>query len=109
LEERSRGMSTWTKSKTVFIILYTMTIKPIWSNVLVTPIKKPTETDSWLIISTQEEQRVSKGKVIGIGKDVECIEVWDTVHFPVYAPDEVEIWEDKYLVINQKSILCVEK
>lgn len=86
-----------------------MTIKPIWSNVLVTPIKKQTETASWLIISTQEEQRVSKGKVIGIGKDVECIEVWDTVHFPVYAPDEVEIWEDKYLVINQKSILCVEK
>jgi len=86
-----------------------MIIKPIWSNVLVTPIKKPNETDSWLIISTQEEQRVSKWKVIWIGKDVEDIEVWDTVHFPVYAPDEVEIEDEKYLVINQKSILCVEK
>ena len=86
-----------------------MTIKPIWSNVLVTPIKKEIETASWLIISTQEEQRVSKWKVIGIGKDVEDIEVWDTVHFPIYAPDELEVGEEKYLVINQKSILWVEK
>ncbi len=87
-----------------------MTIKPIWSNVLVTPIKKETVTESWLIISTKEEERVSKWKVVSIGKDVdEDIQVWDTVHFPVYAPDVLELWDEKYLVINQKSIMWVEK
>lgn len=87
-----------------------MTIKPIWSNLIVTPIKAQTETASWFIISTKEDTRVNKWKVIWVGKDVdEDIQVWDTVHFPVYAPDELELWDEKYLVINQKSVLWVEK
>jgi chaperonin GroES len=87
-----------------------MTIKPIGSNLLVSPIKKETVSASWLILSTKEEDRVNKWTVIGVGKDVnEDITVGDTVHFPVYSPDEIEIDWEKYLVINQKSILGVEK
>jgi co-chaperonin GroES (HSP10) len=87
-----------------------MTIKPIWSNLLVSPIKKETVSASWLILSTQEEQRVSKGEVISIGKWVdEEISIGDVVHFPIYSPDELEVWDEKFLIINQKSILWVEK
>lgn len=99
------------ESKTVYLALYIpMTIKPIWQNLLVTPIKQQIETASWLIISTKEQEKVSKGKVIWIGKDVdEEISVWDTVYFPIYAPDELEVGDEKYLIVNQKSILGVEK
>jgi co-chaperonin GroES (HSP10) len=54
------------------------------------------------------------GKSLGEGKRSEMeVKEWDIVHFTAYAPNEVKLgkWKEEkiYLIIDQASILAVEK
>ncbi len=89
---------------------------PLENHVLVEPIKMETTTKSGIILPDQKE-KPEKGTVIAVGpgKMLESgqrapidVKEGDIVYFTKYAPDEIEIENKKYLVIQDKSLLAKE-
>jgi len=65
----------------------------------------------------ESKEKPSKGKVIAVGpgKILDSgdrapvdVKVGDVVYFTKYAPDELEVDGDKYLVIRHSSLLAKE-
>lgn len=96
-----------------------LSVMPLGGRVLVKPLDKEEVTDSGLIIpDTAEKEKPQQGEVItlGTGKVLEDgkkvdfnVKVGDKVMFKQYAPDEVEVGGDTYLVIDESDILAVIK
>lgn len=90
---------------------------PLEDHVLVKPLEEEKTSASGLILPDSKE-KPSKGEVIAVGKGKILdngqrapmdVKVGDIVHFTKYSPDELEVGDEKYLVIKQSSILAVEK
>jgi chaperonin GroES len=92
-------------------------IKPLGGRVLIKPADQEEKTESGLIIpDTAEKEKPQQGTVVALGtgkvsddgKKVPFnVKVGDKVMFKQYAPDEVEVENDKYLVIDESDILAV--
>lgn len=89
-------------------------LKPIEDHVLVEAIVEETTSKSGFILP-ESKDKPNKGKVLAIwdGKILENgnrwamdVQVWDTVFFSTYSPDEIELDGKKYLIIKQNSILA---
>jgi len=90
---------------------------PIEDHVLVKPLEEENKTASGLILPDSKE-KPSKGEVIAVGEGKILdngqrapmeVKVGDVVHFTKYSPDELEVGNEKYLVIKHSSILAIEK
>ena len=94
-----------------------MNIKPIFDRVLLQPIELESETKSGIVLPTVAQEKSQKAKVIAIGdgttfdnKDVGMrVKVGDLVIFSKYAGSEVEIDNQKYVIIRQADILAIIK
>ncbi len=96
-----------------------LNIKPMGGRLLVKPTEEPQKTKGGLYIpDTAEKEKPQEGEVValGTGKINEdgkvlpfSVEVGDKVLFKKYAPDEIEINEEKYLVLNEDDVLAVLK
>lgn len=92
-------------------------IKPIGEYILVKPAEDDEVTASGLIIQTSGKgERPQKGEIIALGsgrKDESGkiiafnVEIGQTVMFKKYSPEEVEIDNDKYLLMKEGDILAV--
>ena len=95
------------------------TIIPLGDKVLVLPLDKEKKTDSGIIIpDTVDKERPEMGKVVAVGdgkmnddgKVVPMtVKVGDKVLFSKYGPDEVEIEDEKYLIVSESNILAIIK
>ncbi len=94
-----------------------MNLRPLADRVIVRASSKEEKTASGIILpDTVDKERPEQGEVIAVGpgKYSEAgmrvamdIKVGDTVVFKKYAPDEVKIGDEEYLVVAESDIMAV--
>lgn len=92
-------------------------IKPLGGRVLIKPLEDEEVTASGLIIpDTAEKEKPQQGVVVALGtgkigedgKKIEfSVSAGDKVVFKKYSPDEVEVDDVEYLVIEEDDILAI--
>lgn len=96
-----------------------MKIQPLHDKVVIKPLSKEEVTASGIVLpDTVDKEKPMQGEVIAVGpgKTLESgqlqkmsVSVGDKVLFTKYAPDEVEVDDEKYLVIEEEKILAIVK
>jgi len=94
-------------------------LQPLGKRILVKPTQVEEKTSGGLVIppTSGDEKRPETGEVVklGVGKDEDGkevsfeVKVGDKVYFKQYSPEEVEIDQEKYLIIDINDILAILK
>jgi len=94
-------------------------LQPLGKRILVKPTQVEEKTSGGLVIppTSGDEKRPETGEVVklGVGKDEDGkevsfeVKVGDKVYFKQYSPEEVEIEQEKYLIIDINDILAILK
>jgi chaperonin GroES len=94
-----------------------MKLRPLGDRVIVKAMSKEEKTASGIILpDTVDKERPEQGEVmaIGPGKLLENgsraamnVKVGDKVVFKKYAPDEVKVEQEEYLVLSESDIMAV--
>lgn len=92
-------------------------IRPLNDKVVVKPLKQEEVTKGGIVLpDTAREEKPEQGEVIAVGpgklldngqRAPLSVKVGDKVLFTKYAPDEIDIDREKYLVIEEEKILGV--
>lgn len=94
-------------------------IQPLGNRVIVKPEEIQEKTPGGLVIppSAVDEKRPAYGEVLklGIGKDSKGnalkfnVKVGDKVFFKKYSPEEIELDNEKYLVVEADDLIAIVK
>lgn len=94
-----------------------MKIRPLNDHVVIKPLKAEEVTKSGIVLpDTAREEKPEQGEVIAVGpgkltengtRAPMSVKPGDRILFTKYAPDEVEIEGEEYLVIEEEKILGV--
>ena len=93
-----------------------MNIEPLHDNVVIKPASQEEMTASGLVLPQTTEEKPMQGEVVAVGpgkldEDGKrlpmSVSVGQTVLFTKYAPDEVELDGEDYLVISEEKIIGV--
>lgn len=94
-----------------------MKIQPLYDKVVIKPLKQEEITKSGIVLpDTVDKEKPMQGEVVaaGPGKRLEngetapmSVKAGDRVIFTKYAPDEIEIDKEEYLVIDEEKILGI--
>ena len=94
-----------------------MQLKPLGDNIVVKAISREETTKSGIILpETIDKEKPEQGEVIATGpgkiKDDGTraameVKIGDHVLFKKYSPDEVEIDQEKYLVLSQSDVIAL--
>jgi chaperonin GroES len=95
----------------------TSNLKPIGGNILVLPLTEEKTTGSGIVLpDTISQEKPQKGEVIALGtgrltEDGKVlpfnVKVGDKVIFKKYGPDEIEVEDKEYLIMEESDILAV--
>jgi|GEM_PF-1379 len=104
----------WQTNLSKLIILKTistMNIKPLADRVLILPAKAEEKTVGGIIIPDTAKEKPLKGEVVAVGngtKDEEMVlKVGDHVLYGKYSGTEIEVADEKYLIMRQSDVLAV--
>ena len=88
-----------------------MNIKPLADRVLIAPAKAEEKTVAGIIIPDTAKEKPLKGEVIAVGdgtKDEKMVlKTGDTVLFGKYSGTEIEVGDEKYLIMRQSDVLAI--
>ncbi|MDR2914935.1 MAG: co-chaperone GroES [Tannerella sp.] len=88
-----------------------MSIKPLADRVLIKPADAEEKTASGIIIPDSAKEKPLKGEVIAVGKGTKDEEMvlkeGDQVLYGKYAGTEIELNENKYLIMRQSDVLAI--
>jgi len=94
-------------------------LKPLNDYVLIKPVKDEPKTASGIITAPSSKEKPWKGEVIAVGEGkvnpegklipIENVKVGDVVYFTKYSPEEIEVDNEKYLLVRADSILAKEE
>jgi len=94
-----------------------MNIEPLHDKVVVKPLSEEEVTASGIVLpDTATKEKPMQGEVVAVGPGKRLdngtmapmsVKVGDTVLFTKYAPDEVEIGKETYLVVEEEKILGI--
>lgn len=94
-----------------------MMIKPLADYLIVRPLTEDTVTASGIVLpDTIDKEKAEKGEVVfaGPGRTLDngsvsamSVKVGDKVMFKKYAPDEIKIEGEDYLVIRESDVMLV--
>jgi chaperonin GroES len=85
-------------------------ITPVGKRILVKQEVVEEKTKSGLILpDSGKKDRPERGEVIAIGEPLAGVSVGDTVYFGGYDNQEIELGDDKYLVVKHDNISGVLK
>ena len=94
-----------------------MNLRPIGDHVIVKPLSAEETSAAGIIIpDTVDKERSERGEVIAIGpgrplengqRGPMDVKVGDKVVFKKYAPDEIKIEKEEYLVIRIDDVMAV--
>ena len=88
-----------------------MTIKPLADRVLIAPAKAEEKTVGGIIIPDTAKEKPLQGEVLAVGngtKDEEMVlKKGDTVLYGKYSGTEIELDNEKYLIMRQSDVLAV--
>ena len=100
-----------------FSSLLRMQLRPLHDRLIVKPVSKEEVTALGIIIpDTAGEKRPEQGEVIAIGpgklrddgsRSALSVKVGDKIVFKKYAPDEVKIGDETYLVLAESDVMAV--
>lgn len=93
------------------------TLRPLGDRLIVKALTKEEKTASGIILpDTADKERPEQGEVISVGPGrlldngniaPMSVKVGNKVVFKKYAPDEVKIEKEEYLVISESDILAI--
>lgn len=88
-----------------------MNIKPLADRVLIYPAKAEEKTVAGIIIPDTAKEKPLKGEVVAVGEGTKdekmVLKAGDTVLFGKYAGTEIEVGEEKYLIMRQSDVLAI--
>ncbi len=88
-----------------------MNIKPLADRVLINPAKAEEKTVVGIIIPDTAKEKPLKGEVVAVGEGTKdekmVLKAGDTVLFGKYAGTEIEVGEEKYLIMRQSDVLAI--
>ena len=88
-----------------------MNIKPLADRVLINPAKEKKKTVAGIIIPDTAKEKPLKGEVVAVGEGTKdekmVLKAGDTVLFGKYAGTEIEVGEEKYLIMRQSDVLAI--
>ena len=88
-----------------------MNIRPLADSVLIKPAPAEEKTVGGIIIPDSAKEKPLKGEVIAVGngtKDEEMVvKPGDCVLYGKYAGTEIELDNDKFLIMRQSDILAI--
>ncbi|BEG61445.1 co-chaperone GroES [Coprobacter fastidiosus] len=88
-----------------------MNIRPLADRVLIKPAPAEEKTVGGIIIPDSAKEKPLKGEVIAVGngtKDEEMVvKPGDRVLYGKYAGTEIELDNDKFLIMRQSDILAI--
>ena len=88
-----------------------MNIKQLADRVLINPAKVEEKTVAGIIIPDTAKEKPLKGEVIAVGEGTKdekmVLKAGDTVLFGKYAGTEIEVGEEKYLIMRQSDVLAI--
>jgi len=94
-----------------------MNIEPLYDKVVIKPLEEEEVTESGIVLpDTVDKEKPMQGEVVAVGpgKRLENgqtvpvgVKVGDKVLFTKYAPDEIEIDKEEFLVIEEDKILGI--
>lgn len=86
-------------------------MKPIEDRIIVKPLEEEIRTASGIIIPTSAKRKPNKGTVIAVGWGTLGVEMkikeGDTILFSENTGTEIEIKEEKYLIMRQGEALAI--
>ena len=89
------------------------TIKPLADRVLIKPQAAEEKTISGIIIPDSAKEKPLRGEVLAVGdgtKDEKMVlEVGDHVLYGKYAGTELELNNEKFLIMRQSDVLAIVK
>ena len=88
-----------------------MNIKPLADRVLINPAKAEEKTVAGIIIPDTAKEKPLKGEGVAVGEGTKdekmVLKAGDTVLFGKYAGTEIEVGEEKYLIMRQSDVLAI--
>jgi chaperonin GroES len=94
-----------------------MQLRPLGDHVIVKAIGKEETSQAGIIIpDTVSKERSERGEVIAVGpgrmmengqRSAMDVKTGDKVLFKKYAPDEVKVGEEEYLVIRAEDVMAI--
>jgi chaperonin GroES len=94
-----------------------MQLKPIFDNIVVKKISMEEKTKSGIVLpDTIDKEKPQQGEVIAVGtgkildngtRSQMEVKVGDKVLFRKYAPDEIKIDGEEYLVMTQSDVIAI--
>jgi len=92
-------------------------LTPLGGNILVKPLSEDTVSAAGIVLpDTVDKEKPQKGEVVKLGvgkKDKEGksiafnVKVGDIILFKKYSPDEIEIDDQEYLIMDEEAILGI--
>jgi len=96
-----------------------MIIQPLFSNVLIEPLKENEKIKGGVYIPESiEKEKPQRGRVVSVGPGKinhegvlikPPVEEGDEILFNMYGPNEVKINDKDYLIANENDILAIIK
>lgn len=90
-----------------------MNIQPLADRVLVRPVAAETKTAAGIIIPDSAKEKPLRGEIIAVGqgtKDEQMIlKAGDHVLYGKYSGTEIEINDEKLLIMRQSDVLAIIK
>ena len=84
-------------------------LKPLNEYVILSLEKEEAKTKSGIILTTEEKEKPSIGKVIAIGPKVKDVSVDDKVVYRSYSGTKIKEEDAEYLIIKAEDILAIKK
>jgi chaperonin GroES len=84
-----------------------MGFKPLGDRVFVKFLEEMERTPGGIYIPEAAKEKPQKGRVEGVGKDVEEVKVGDTILFDKYSGSKVKIDDQDYLIVKEEEILGI--
>mgnify|MGYP000906087128 CR=1 FL=1 len=93
-----------------------ITIKPLFSNVLVRPVVPETKTASGIILPDSAKEKPAEGIVMAIGEgnvspkgeqEKMVVKVGDRVMYKKWGGNEVKVENEEWTIVEQKDILAI--
>ena len=81
---------------------------PLFDKILIDIYKAETTTKSGIILTTENDKKVEKAKVLKVGPDcVSQLKKGDTILFKGYSADTVAVDDKEYSFIKEEDVLAI--
>lgn len=82
-------------------------LKPLADRIVLKRVEAEQKTASGIVLPESSKEKPEQGEVIEVGKEVKEIKKGDKVIFSKYAPSEIKINNEEYLIVKEEDVLAV--